>query len=372
MTDTIKDLVIGSPYSILRRLVGVPLGQKLLSGTLDIRRKETDDTALITADIDENIQSTGQVTNNGALDGAATFNFILEDAVTDTLSDKLAYHYKIWLTTDYAGTFVYEEGTIEPILERTDLGSALATNAVASSHLLTERTRKLIDEYLDTIIHDFRQLRVWDEHARRDPNDPKRLWLTYQNWNSRFYPQVFDGGNNPITADKLQIDFKHGTLVVTTDDGNQDYFVTYEMNLFPADQLLALLQLTLMEINSTAEQGTHLTYYPDIDHSPPFWDGPLVYGTVAKAFRRLQTDGTLWKNFLIWQDGNNGQTIASEASSYYQAQFDDLRKSLKRGQYLAKPGLLYQFFTAKGFGGSGLPYTGRFTAMMQNTRISVY
>jgi hypothetical protein len=74
---------------------------------------------------------------------------------------------------------------------------------------------------------------------------------------------------------------------------------------------------------------------------------------------------------LIWQDGNNGQSIAAEAASYYQSIFIEVSKSLKRGQFLAGPGQLYAMFTMKGFGG-GAYYGGRWQNMLHNTKISIY
>ncbi len=174
----------------------------------------------------------------------------------------------------------------------------------------------------------------------------------------------------PINASELTIDYENGTIQVESDDGNQDYFVTYEMNLFPSDQLWALVRLSLMEINASAQLGTYLTSYENIDDAPVFWDAPLVYGAAAKAFRRLQTDGTLWKNFLIWQEGAPGQQIASEASSFYQTQYDELRQSVKMGKFLARPGLLYNSFTVKGFSGGGL-YGGRFRSILLQRSIYI-
>lgn len=367
----IEDLVKGSGYVFNRRVTGIPSGSQILTANIQILTKELNGTSVLSLDITPTVSSAGQIIDDGSVSGVGAMKFELSSSNTSNLT-AASYYYRMTVTSDFAGIFTLEEGTILPLFEGTDNTTALSTNASSSSRSLSARVRNLIDSYLDTIIHDFRQLRVWDEHARRSANDPSRLWLTYQNWNRSFSPQVFDAGNNAIPPSLLQIDYKEGSLTVEGDDGNQDYFVTYEMNLFPSEQLYALLNLTLMEINSTAEAGTHLTYYDSLDNAPPFWDGPLVFGAVAKAFRRLQTDGTLWKNFLIWQEGTNGQQIASEASSYYQAQFSELSKSLKRGQFLAGPGSLYQLFTSKGFGGVG-PYTGRFRNMMHTqTRITIY
>jgi hypothetical protein len=334
-----------------------------------------------------------------------------------------------------------------------------------------ERVDNLINAYLDGILHEFRQLRVWDEHARRissggvsvsganggpwlvtfstllqktdvdileadgtlltggtvavtttTPGTPttsevqtvtisgatggtftltykekttgaiaynasaaqvkralellptigeiKSLRITYTPVNEAFYPEVWDGQNNRVPPGSVTFDFNQGSFIVDGDDGNQDYFVTYEANLFPALVLENFLTLTLMEINSSAEQGTHLTNYTTIVESPLFWDGPLVYGASAKCFMRLATDGTLWKNFLIWQEGSNGQTIAKEASQYYQAQFDDMRKSVKREKFLAHPSFSFELFRSTGLGILN-PYSSKFRGLQIN-RMSQY
>lgn len=248
-------------------------------------------------------------------------------------------------------------------------GTATTTSADPSTST-SERVVRLVDDYLDSVLHDFRQLRVWDEHARRDGNDPTILRVTYKPVSSNFTPEVYDAQNTAIATAGVTWDYPNGEFSVTADDGDQDYFVTYEFNQFPATDLEAMLNLTLMEINSSAEPGTHLTDYETIEDAPTYWDGPLVIGTLAKCFRRLATDGSLWANFLIWQDGATGQQIAQQASQEYQTLFDDLRKSVKRTHHIAQLTSTFSYFRAIGFGGIGL-YSSRFRGLQIN-RIGSY
>ncbi len=52
----------------------------------------------------------------------------------------------------------------------------------------------------------------------------------------------------------------------------------------------------------------------------------------------------------IFQDGNQGQQVASEAATYYSGLFDSVRLSVKRGHFLAKPTIYYMMFRNSGFG----------------------
>jgi hypothetical protein len=368
----IKDLVVGSPYEIQRRVTGVPAGGELQNSNLIIKLKEetSDGDAILNIAISEVSGASGHISDNGSQSGVANLKFSLTSVNTGLLQAKKTYYYKITVFTDYAGSSTIEEGELEPLEQNSDLLTATSTSADALGLPYSPRVQKLVNVYLDSILHDFRQLRVWDERVRRSGNDPRVLQLTYGNWNWAFPPQVYDINNDPVSPSELQIDYKKGHVLVASDNGHNDYFITYEFNLFPSEQLLAFLELSLMEINSTAEPGTHLTAYETLDAAPLFWDGPLVYGAAAKAFRRMHTDGSLWRNFMIWQEGNNGSSIASEASTYYQTQFDDLRKAVKRAYYLAGPTGAYDMFRNTGFGGIN-PYSGKFRGLRIN-KMSIY
>jgi hypothetical protein len=350
MSDLL-DLTIGQTYRINRRFSGIPDNSTVSDATLIVRQKEQDTVNIFQKTITTVESGDGYISDDGA-NGILVLYFDLSASETGNLSNKRPFYYKITYNETYNQDAVLDEGLIYPVSEITDRGKALSTNADGSRGVYSARVSKLIDEYLDTIIHDFRQLRVWDEHARRTSPDTKKLVLTYQNWNTAFEPEVFNGNNESIKSSLLQVDYENGYLIVENDDGNQDYFITYETNLFPANQLKSFLDLTLMEINSSAQQGTYLTNYPTIDATPENWDAALVFGAASKVFKRLQSDGTLWKNFLIWQDGQGGQALAGDSADYYNNQFNDIKQSLKMGKFISKPGSLYNAFLNKGFLGA--------------------
>ena len=343
MQSTIPDMVVGSLYKIQRRYQGIPVGGKLTAANFLVKDTEsTSDTdSLINISVTETNTFDGVVSDTGETTHTSVVDFIVSGLLTATLVAGRSYYYRIKVTTDYAGVITAEEGQIVPLTEITDKGTASSTNADGIGSTYSDRVKNLIDTYLDNVLHDFRQVRVWDEHARRSGDDGKTLMLTYQNWNSAFVPQVFDGNNNQVVSSKVKVDYRKGLVTVDDDTGYNDYFITYEFDLFPPKDLLAFLNISLQEINATAEQNTHLNNYTSIDGTPQFWDAPLVYGASAKAFKRLSTDGIFWKNFLIPQDGVAGQQLAADACEYYTAQFDDLRHSVKRGKYLATPSSSY-------------------------------
>jgi hypothetical protein len=214
------------------------------------------------------------------------------------------------------------------------------------------RADRLIDEQIDPFLSEFRELLVWDEHGRRSANDPLLLNFTYHPWNEAFSPEVFDQNNTAVDPSDVTVDYEEGTISVDGDPGNFDYFVTYQMNLFPAEMLYGLMQLTLAEINASAsDPSSFVTSFSDIDSAPLYFEGPLVVGTLAKAFKKLALDGMLWKNFLIWQNGDAAQQLASAASSEFSSLYAELRIGSKRGKYIARPTEIYDVFRSTGFGG---------------------
>lgn len=229
----------------------------------------------------------------------------------------------------------------------------------------------IINEYVDVLLHDFRQLTVWDEHARRDGNDPTLLRLTYGNWNKDYQIGIYNSQNNRIPAMSAYIDPVEGTVRIDNDSGYDDYFITYQFDMFPPKDLEILVRLKLQELNVLgAAEGGYLTNYRNIDEAPGYWDGPLALGVVAEAFKRLQSDGSLWKNYLIWQNGAEGQRIAGDMAAQYFNMYLDMSKSLKKQHLIAKPTSTFDLFQSVGFGfysAGGSKFRG-----LQINRLTIY
>lgn len=235
----------------------------------------------------------------------------------------------------------------------------MSSNPITSANPSTsygERTDRIINSYLDSILHDFRQLRVWEEHLRRSGDDGLTLRATYQNWNESAAPELYTGLNDQVLSANFTVNFEAGTLTVNGDSGVDDYFATYEFNLFPANDLKNLIDLSLQEINATVETGGHLTSYTDVDQAPEYYDAAITMGVAAKAFQRLARESNLWKNNLIWVDGQSAQGAVSTMATDFQRQFEALKVGVKKGRFLAKPGTLFNSFRGKGFLGFARGY----------------
>jgi len=217
------------------------------------------------------------------------------------------------------------------------------------------RVNKIINSYVDAILHDFRQLQVWDERGHRSAHDPGLLLTAYQNWNTAFTPEVFDIQNNRVNANLVAVDYSKGAVRITGDTGHNDYFITYRFDLFPAPDLQALLELTLQEINlmpGPTPGSTYQTSYGTVDEAPLTWDAPLTYGVVAKAFRRLAMDSGIWKNSLIWTDpANGGAALANQAAEYYSTIFTSTAGATKTKHYISLPTSSWLRFSRQGVGG---------------------
>lgn len=297
-------------------------------------------------------------TGTGVVTAIATVNLANGNGGTLTLTPGTKYYYRIIVKTSQDDSSqIIEAGTLLTKSEIDVRPTVAATTSARAAQTTSERVNLLIDQYLDAILHEFRQLRVWDEHARRTSNDCKLLRLTYRHLNPSFYPEVWTGQNEKLEANDFEVEYDSGALrVVSTvrpDSGYEDYFVTYEFDLFPAKDLEILLNLTLQELNlAGAANGGYITNYATIDSAPPYWDAPLVYGTLTKAFNRLASDSALWKNFLIWADSaqTQGPQIAKESASYYNEQMNNLTQSLKKLHLVASPSSSFDLFRQVGFG----------------------
>lgn len=333
----INDIVVGSAYQINRRITGVPATAYVDEVTLIVKASEAtlDADALITLVIDVIESTQGRIIDNGSTSGVAAFHLDLASTDTDNLEIKKEYYYRIDINSTYNGIYALEEGIIYTKEEPTDdILDNSGSNSVPASY--GSRIQNLVDGKLDAVLKGFRSLRVWDEHARRSSSDSKNLLLTYKNWNNNFQPMVVDGNNNPVQMSVVQIDYDAGSLVVTTDDGNQDYFVTYEFNLFPYPDLISSLEVALQEIlirlhPSVSRSGTLQT-------CPLEWDSILVNRVASKAFLRLSLDSSLWVNALIWKESTNAQDRAAILADHYGNLAETQLKTLelRRGSFIVR------------------------------------
>jgi hypothetical protein len=232
------------------------------------------------------------------------------------------------------------------------------------------RAQLIIDGFLDAILGDYRQLFVHDEHARRNANDPTKLRLTYEYINKYTTPQVYDGYNHEIDFSEVNFDFRNGMFSVASDDGSQDYFCTYTFNFFPEPILRMYMQQTVLNINfvGAGAGGGYITHYTSLDEVPASWDGLVALGAAAMAWKRLATNGVIWRNWLIFS-GDTGEGVeapggqaamqaANDAATYYQGLFDQYAAATKFDRFVIPPTEAWFVFATTGFGSYGPLGTG--------------
>lgn len=366
----IRDFSLGDVISIYRRFQGDYQSNTATAAKLTIYNINDRSNPLLVSNINNTVAANGVIVDDG---GNSPFviqlKFILDAAATNQLVAHKLLQYDIVVTCTN-GDVTLEVGNVYALPAFSNLFSTAKVTNASSSIYSSARVAALIDGMLDSLLGDFRQLKVWDEHARRIGTDPANLKLTYENLNPAVDVEVFDGGNNTIPEQRIHMDFQNGMFYIENDDGTQDYFVTYSFNMFPETDLIQFLNLALGQVNASAEPGTFLTTYSQIEETPGYWDAALATGAAALAFKRLVTNGLLWRNYLIFQNGDTALQYANEAASYYSTMFDSMRLSLKRGQFIAKPTVYYDMFRNSGFGFLN-PNSEKFRGLRIN-RISNY
>jgi len=288
---------------------------------------------------------------------------------TGSFSPYTTYYYIIQYTSSVDDTYeLLENGTFVAYAQN-DFSSSQALTTLADAHRSSsQRINRIINNYADTILHDFRQLRVWDEQVRRSGADPYLLRLTYRNWNAAFTPEVINSQNELLSQSECSFDYVNGTTMVASDTGDEDFYVTYDFDALPHRDLEAMLQLTLMEVNLGGDG--FVTSYSNVDDTPEYWDAPLTFGLVSKAFFRLATDSGLWRSYLIWAVPDSGIGLAKEAAAYYQGLFDKSIANIKRLHYIAAPTAAFRMFESVGFGNVGIN-SSRFRELRVN-RVSTF
>lgn len=348
----IRNFIIGDTLTISRRVPIPSVGNSLVSAVFTVSTTTPTPTSpIFSVTVDSTQTSSGQVIDSGAQPpNISQMLFQLSSTQTLQLSPNTLYGYIITATFNDNSTATFESGYIIGGSSFSGVSYTAKTTTAPASIFVGGRTANIIDNYLDAILGDYRQLKVWDEHARRTSPDPLTFKLTYEHLNPSAPVEVFNGQNQVIDPRLVSVDYGFGTFFVIGDDGNQDYYVTYHFDFFPEEVLSAYVNQTLQEINVSAEAGTYITNYDTVDASPTAWDGVITSGAAAKAFRRLATDGLLWRNFLIFQDGSAAQQMAVDAAQSYSTFYDSLRFSVKRAYYLALPSDAFTLFTNTGFG----------------------
>jgi len=228
------------------------------------------------------------------------------------------------------------------------------------------RASLIIDGFLDAILGDYRQLKVWDEHARRKANDPFQLQLTYEYLNHFTTPEIYDGQNMPVDFSQVSFDFRNGLFSVAGDDGTQDYFCTYTFNFFPEPILRMYMQQVVLIMNfiGAGAGGGYITNYTTLEETPATWDGLIALGAASLAWKRLATNGVLWRNWLIFEGdvgegvtapgGAAAQQAANDAASFYQGMFDSYAAATKFDRYVIPPTQYWEIFATTGFGSYGI------------------
>jgi hypothetical protein len=326
------------------------------------------------------------------------FAFDLTPQETQLIKTDAPYVYRIYSgKPGEAGFVTLESGTMlssppappslpTPVPGDPDYSSPTSYTSYADScQTVTGRTALVIDGYVDAMIGQFRQLKVWDEHARRRGDSPPRLQLTYEYINKYTPIEIFDGNNNPVVTSNLypypspgppsppvtpclgDFDYRNGNFTINGDDGNQDYFVTYTFNLFPEAVLRMFVEQTVLEMNFIGVNGGagFLTNYTSIESIPETWLGLVALGVVAKAYKKMAVDVSIWRNWLIF-DGDYGEGIqgpggstvqqsANDAAQYYQSMFQEFTSGTKYEKYIIGPSEYYYIFSTTGYGSFG-PY----------------
>lgn len=229
---------------------------------------------------------------------------------------------------------------------------------------------QLIDGPIDAVLSEFRELQVWDEHARR-LQTPKLFRVTYRPINQLGFLEINSGQNERLDPADYTVGYSTGEVTITPDTGAEDYFITYAMNLFPANDLYQLMNLTLQEINAFVPEGSkQITKYSSIDTLPSIYYPALVYGTLAKCFSKLGYNSGLWKNRLIWADGQAGADLANNYAGSYRDLFTQSASGPKKQAYLALPTTNYTIFEMQGMGNFVATGSSKFRGFRPNRMAS--
>lgn len=304
---------------------------------------------LIAGALVQGVNATGSTGAGIVVAVAPTFLAFGEMGTTDFIANG-SYYYEIILNISDGSQVEFENGTISTVAFNSQVSKVTTISQAGASQTNSPRFDNIINSYVDSALDVFRQLRVWDMHARRSGNDEYNLVTPYRNWNTSFVPEVYDSNDMLIPPNLVTVDYANGSFRVDGDPGYEDYFVTFRFDYFGVPTLQAFLNWTLQELNVAGAANRYVTNYSTVDAAPENWDGPLTFGVLAKAFQKLSTDSGLWNTFLIWTDGQAGQTLARETAQSYNETLNELKQGLKWGRFLARPTSQFYLFETVGFG----------------------
>lgn len=344
----ILDLVVGSQYLVSFNYPEIDPAKALTAAVFAVYSTTNPTTPIFSSAITTTASAEGHITENGATFYVGRGTFIVSAVKTALLEAKKQYLYTLQATLGSDPPAILEKGVLLPLTSKADFAEAFHSSAGGAVKNLNDRYVRLIDNYLDSLLGTFRELRVWDEHVRRDANDPKRLISTWPQWNHRHRPEIFDGQNQAVPFYKLKFDYEKGTFSVDGDSGHSDYFATYRFNYFPAKLLQAYIDLTLQELNVSSIQGRRVVYEA-VDQTPEWYDAPLVFGALAKAYKKLQLDSALWVNSLIWKDIGSGSSVAGDMAAYYSGKLDVAMESLNLDNSIGRASSAFELFRYVGF-----------------------
>jgi hypothetical protein len=260
------------------------------------------------------------------------------------------YPYRITLGFSDGSSTDFEGGTLVVRAVTNVTVETAVISGAAASETGSSRYDGILNRYVDATLELLRRLKCWDLQGRRSGNDPTVLVFPFRRWNPSFLPEVYDATDHAVPANRVQVDYTRGTIRVLGDPGYQSYYATFEFDYFGVDALQAWLDVTLQELNLLGGESRYITHYPSVDAAPPGWDGALTIGVIAKAYRRLAIDASLWGVRNIWADASAAQQLATSLADHADQQFQEIAKATKWERYVAQPTIAYRLFESIGFG----------------------
>lgn len=213
---------------------------------------------------------------------------------------------------------------------------------VKLNQLQSERANRIIDEYLNPSIIQYRQITIHHEVATRIYQN--QFKLSYQNWNDG---QIYVFLNNypvRLNSDMYTVDKQHGKIFMNFKCIQGDNIMcTYNFNYFPSHILYGFIQRAVSQLN-TGPIGTMSQY--TFENCPIYWDGLIADYVYTYCLDRLILDYDIWKGRLIFAIGPQGladgsDNIISQLESQRSAAWERINLTINNPKFKAKQTLAY-------------------------------
>ena len=192
--------------------------------------------------------------------------------------------------------------------------------------------------YITDQLESFQQVMVYGERgnvrvAEDGSDEYDQFRYAFSNWNRDVSPDLMLSNSSGIMQahEDLYVDYAAGEVYVPHVDGDDapELEVNYAFRYFSEDYIGRCIDLVVDRLNAQKP----VTSYT-VDSAPREWDYTIIAGVLKECYKKVLLDVQFWKNFLIYADARQMQSMVTTLLNMAATDFGEGLKLKRRGEVM--------------------------------------